>query len=77
MGEIKVQDRANSKRYQPHPPFPRPPRRRRLFMPRTPPEMFRIKVVEPIKLHPPEVRKKLIDEDLKAFQAFGMSFSEV
>ena len=31
-------------------------------MPRTPPEMFRIKVVEPIKLHPPEVRRQLIKE---------------
>ncbi len=30
-------------------------------MPRTPPEMFRIKVVEPVKLHPPEVRRELME----------------
>ena len=44
-------------------------------MPRTPPEMFRIKVVEPIMLHPPEVRKAKIKE--AGYNVFRLSAEDV
>ena len=44
-------------------------------MPRTPPEMFRIKVVEPIMLHPPEVREAKIKE--AGYNVFRLSAEDV
>ena len=44
-------------------------------MPHMPPEMFRIKVVEPIQLHPPEIRRQLIEE--AGYNVFRLSAEDV